>query len=93
MVHIPGKLLAGPDALSRRPDPLPHSDDDNDGVTLLPLSLFVNDIDIALSHRVQSALAGDPLVLQALQSMNEDIPLPFRSRLSDWQVEAGILTY
>ena len=33
------------------------------------------------------------LVLQALQSMNNDIPLPFRSRLSDWQVNAGILTY
>ena len=93
MVHVPGKLLAGPDALSRRPDLLPHSDDDNDGVTLLPPSLFVNVIDIALSHRVQSASAGDPLVLQALQSMNKDIPLPFRSHLSDWQVNAGILTY
>ena len=93
MVHVPGKLLAGPDALSRRPDLLPQSDDDNDGVTLLPPSLFINVIDVALSHRVQSASAGDPLVLQALQSMNEDVPLPFRSRLSDWQVEAGILTY
>ena len=93
MVHVPGKLLAGPDTLSRRPNLLSHSDDDNDGVTLLPPSLFVNVIDVALSHRVQSALAGGPLVLQALQSMNEDIPLPFHSRLSDWQVEAGILTY
>ena len=25
--------------------------------------------------------------------MHEDIPLPFRSRLADWQVDAGILTY
>ena len=25
--------------------------------------------------------------------MHEDIPLPFRSRLTDWQVKAGILTY
>ena len=25
--------------------------------------------------------------------MHEDIPLPFRSHLTDWQVEAGILTY
>ena len=93
MVHVPGKLLAGPDALSRRPDLLPQSNDDNDGVTLLPPSLFVNVIDVALSHRIQSASAGDPLVLQALQSMNDDIPLPFHSCLSDWQVEAGILTY
>ena len=33
------------------------------------------------------------LVLQALQSMHEDIPLLFCSRLANWQVEAGILTY
>ena len=93
MIHVPGKLLAGPDALSRQPDLLPSEDADNDGVTLLPPSLFVNIIDMALLQRIESASAGDPLVLQALQSMHEDIPLPFRSRLTDWQVEAGILTY
>ena len=93
MIHVPGKLLAGPDALSRRPDLLPSEDADNNGVTLLPPSLFVNIIDMALLQRIESASAGDPLVLQALQSMHEDIPLPFRSRLADWQVEAGILTY
>ena len=93
MIHVPRKLLAGPDALSRRPDLLPSEDADNDGVTLLPPSLFVNIIDTALSQCIKSALAGDPLVLQALQSMHEDIPLPFCSCLADWQVEAGILTY
>ena len=93
MIHVPGKLLAGPDALSHCHDLLPNSDDDNDGVTLLPPSLFVNVIDVALSHRIESASASDPLVLQALQSMNDNIPLPFHSRLSDWQVKAGILTY
>ena len=93
MIHVPGKLLAGPDALSRRPDLLPAEDSDNADVTLLPPSLFVNLIDTALSHHIESTSAGDPLVLQALQSMHEDIPLPFRSRLADWQVKAGILTY
>ena len=93
MIHIPGKLLAGPDALSCRPDLLPINNNDNDDVTLLPLSLFVNLIDTTLSQRIESDSAGDPLVLQALQSMHEDIPLPFCSRLTDWQVEAGILTY
>ena len=93
MIHVPGKLLAGPDALSRRPDLLPSDDTDNDNVTLLPPSLFVNLIDTALSQHIELASAGDPLVLQVLQSMHEDISLPFRSRLADWQVEAGILTY
>ena len=93
MIHVPGKLLAGPDTLCPCPDLLPQSDNDNDGVTLLPPSLFINMIDVALSHRIGSASAGDPLVLQALQSMNKDIPLPPHSCLSDWQVKAGILTY
>ena len=93
MVHIPGKLLASPDALSHRPDLLPTGDSDNTNVTLLPPSLFVNLIDTALSHHIESASAGDPLVLQALQSMHVDIPLPFCSWLADWQVKAGILTY
>jgi hypothetical protein len=53
----------------------------------------VNIIDVTLSHRIESASVGDPLVFQALQSMNEDISLPFCSWLSDCQVEAGILTY
>src|SRR4029077_6051436 len=78
---------------SHCPDLLPADDSDNTDVTLLPPSLFINLIDTALSNRIESASAGDPLVLQALQSMHEDIPLPFRSRLTDWQVEAGILTY
>ena len=75
MVHVPGKLLVAPDALSRSPDLLPP-DDDNEGVTLLPPSMFVHVIDAALSHHIISASSDDPLILQALQSMNEDIPLP-----------------
>ena len=66
MIHVPGKLLARPDALSRRPDLLPSDDADNDGVTLLPSSLFVNIIDTALSQHIESASASDPLILQAL---------------------------
>ena len=93
MIHVPGKLLAGPDALSCQPDLLPSEDADNNGVTLLPPFLFVNIIDTVLSQCIESALAGDPLVLQALQSMHEDIPLLFRFCLTDWQVKAGILTY
>src|SRR6266702_3713630 len=93
MIHVPGRLLAGPDALSCRPDLLPKSDSDNDGVTLLPESLFVNVIDTALSSRIQSASSSDPLVLQALQSMKEDIPAAFCSRLFDWQLDARVLTY
>ena len=93
MIHVPSKLLAGPDTLSCHPDLLPTDDNDDAGVTLLPPSLFVNFIDTTLSQCIELASAGDPLVLQVLQSMHEVIPLPFRSHLADWQVEVGILTY
>ena len=93
MIHVPGSHLAGPNALSRRPDLLPSTIPENKGVTLLPPSLFVNLIDTSLSHHIQSSSASDPLVLQALQSMDGSIPLAFRSRLSDWQYTEGILIY
>ena len=92
--HVPGSQLAGPDALSRRPDFLPAIDfPDNDNVTLLPPSLFVNAIDTALADKVRSASTSDPLVLQSLQSMDGSIPPAFRSRLSDWKHVNGLLTY
>ena len=93
LTHVPGSQLAGPDALSHRPDLLPASDLDNDNVTLLPPSLFVHVIDLALSSHIASSSSSDPLVLQALQSMNGSIPPAFRSRLSDWQHSDGILIY
>ena len=66
---------------------------ENEGVTLLPPSLFVNLIDTSLSHRIQSSSASDPLVLQVLQSMDGSISPAFHSHLSDWQYTEGILTY
>ena len=93
LTHVPGSQLAGPDALSRRPDLLPPSDSDNVDVILLPPSLFVRVIDSALSSRIASSSTSDPLVLQALQSMDGSIPPAFRSRLLDWQHVDGVLTY
>ena len=93
MIHVPGSHLTGPDALSRRPDLLPSTTPENEGVTLLPPSLFINLIDTSLSHHIQSSSSSDPLVLQVLQSMDRSIPPAFRSRLSDWQYTKGILTY
>ena len=93
LTHVPSSQLASPDALSCRPDLLPLSDSDNDDVTLLPPSLFVHVIDLALSSRIASSSSSDPLILQALQSMDGSVPPAFRSHLSHWQHTDGILTY
>ena len=83
----------GPDALSCHPDLLPSTTPDNEGVTLLPPSLFVHLINTSLSHRIQSSSTSNPLVLQALQSMDGSILPAFCSRLSDWQYIKGVLIY
>ena len=93
LVHVPGKDLAGPDALSRRPDLIPKENNDNKQVTLLPESLFVNIINLAIAKKVAKFSKKDPVVLKTLQAMDEDLPTQFQSRLSDWSYDAGILSY
>ena len=69
------------------------SDMDNEVVTLLPDALFVNLIDSSLSTKLRSSSALDPLVLDALHALPGETPAAFRSHLSDWHYNAGILTY
>ena len=93
IIHVPGKLLAGPNALLCRSD-LHSGESDNTKTTLLPDSLFVNLIDTVLHSHISSASTTGPLVLQHLQSsLKPSIPAVFHSYLSDWQISEGILTY
>ena len=82
-----------PDALSRRPDFIPKEDTDNKGVTLLPKTLFTRLVDIKLNKKIAKSTKKDHQVLNALQALEGDTPMPFRSRLSDWKYNAEILTY
>ena len=93
LIHVPGSKLCAPDALSRRPDLIPKIDNNNEGVTLLPHSPFVNLIDTDLKEKIVKSSEKDPLVLNALQALKGEVPTQFRSCLSDWSYDAGILTY
>ena len=93
LIHVPGKELAGPDALSRRPDLIPKENNDNEQITLLSESLFVNTIDLAIADKIAKSSEKDPVVLKTLQAMDEDLLTQFRSRLSNWSYDAGILSY
>ena len=93
LIHVPSWHLTAPDALLRWPNHLPPSFIDNEGVTLLPPSLFVHVINMALLSKISSSFSADPLVLQALQSMDGSISPAFCSCLSDWQHINGLLTY
>ena len=93
LIHVPGSRLCAPDTLSQRPDLIPKIDNDNEGVTLLPQSLFINLIDTDLNEKIVRSSEKDPLVLNALQALEGEVPTQFRSHLSDWSYDAGILTY
>ena len=93
LIHVPRKQLSAPDALSRRPDFIPKEDTDNEGVTLLPETLFVRLIDVKLHKKIARSTKNDPQVLNALHASENETPTRFWSRLSDWKYDAEILTY
>ena len=95
LIHVPGSKLNAPDTLSRRPDLIPKTDTDNEGVTLLLPSLFINLIDIALNKKITKSSEKDLFVRHSLQEIEgeEQIPAQFKSRLSDWSYKAGVLAY
>ena len=93
LIHVPGKQLSTPDALSRRPDFIPKEDTDNEGVTLLPQTLFIRMIDLELNQKIARSTRNNPQVLNALYALENETPAPFQSRLSDWKYDAEILTY
>ena len=93
LIHVPGKQLSAPDALSRRPDLIPKEDTDNEGVTLLPQTPFIRLVDMELNQKIAQSTRNDPRVLNALHALENKTPAPFRSRLSDWKYNAEILMY
>ena len=93
LIHVPGKLLSAPDALSRRPNFIPEEDTDNKGVTLLPQTLFVRLVDVELHKKTALSTKDDPQVLNALHALEDETPTNFWSRLSEWKYDTGILTY
>ena len=93
LIHVLGKELAGPDTLFRRPDLIPKDNGDNDQVTLLPESLFINIIDLAIANKVAKSSEKDPIILKTLEAMDKDLLTQFRSRLSDWSYDTRILSY
>lgn len=46
-----------------------------------------------ISEKLALSSESDPLVKQALQAMDGEVPAQFRSRLSDWSYDAGILFF
>lgn len=93
MIHVPRYLPYAPDALSYCPDLLLATNLDNDSVTLLPKSLYVNLINVQLSSKLAASSSTNPVVLTALQALSGEVFPTIHSHLSDWCFDTGILTY
>ena len=86
-------VMAGPDALSRRPDYNPP-DSDNQSIIVLPDNLFCNSIDLHLadSLRLPSNI-DEPFIALASDAVNGLSSPPARTELRDWQIIDGILYF
>ena len=79
------------DTLSRRPD-LCQDENNNDDMMLLPDTLFVGAIDLALKDILATAGRNDSITRHVLQTLKEG-PVPTTSTLADWTVEDSLTFY
>lgn len=86
LVHVPGSQMVQSDALSRRPDLCPETDDDNKDITLLPEGLFIRLIDTELQERILGAKKMDFDAADAIKLLFEDTP-DARRDMDSWTVE------
>jgi hypothetical protein len=75
------------DALSRRPDFVPETDNDNEDIPMLPENLFINLIDIDLQERIANCDAMDQDAMEAITTLLEQGPANVRNDLDDWTLE------
>ena len=87
LVHTPGHKMVQSDALSRRPDFVPDTDNDNEDIVMLPDSLFIRLIDTELQQRIANCNTMDRDATDALVTLLEQGPTTIRNDLDDWTVE------
>ena len=75
------------DALSRRPNFVPNTDNDNEDIVMLPDNLFIHLIDTELQQRIANGNTMDKDATNALVTLLEQGPTTIRNDLDDWTVE------
>jgi hypothetical protein len=80
------------DALSRRED-FNTGDTDNEDMTMLPESLFINSIDIDLHDLLAESIMKDDLVIDALKAIKHGGTPPMKLSIADWKIEDGLLFF
>ena len=83
--------MAPADALSRKD--LIDTTDDNVDVAIVPDTVVIQALDLSLARHIQSSSSSDPLVLKAIQAVQDGSPLFPCSTLADWTFEDGHLYF
>ena len=73
--------------LSRRPDHGIGAEHDNEDVTLLPETLFVNLIDLKLQQRIREMKDIDPSIDPIYLALKQNTPSTLLPDLKDWKIE------
>ena len=67
--------------------------DDNQDVILLPPTLFIKAIDIAIADKIALSSPSDPLVSTALHALDNGKSLLARASKHDWHYDSGKLYF
>ena len=67
--------------------------DDNADTTIVPDPVVIQALDLSLAHHIKSSSSSDPLVLKAIQTVQDGFPLFPCSALTDWTFEDGHLYF
>jgi hypothetical protein len=87
LIHTPGGKMVQSDALSCRPDFVPHEDNDNEDITMLPDSLFVNLIYLYLQQQITNCDDLDTDATKALKLLVQSGPTNVQRGLDNWTTE------
>lgn len=89
--HTPGTRMIQSDVLSQCPD---HAVDnsENKDVVLLPENLFISIIDSGLHSEIINN-TDDTLAMKVLLALKTGLELPFKSDLTDWTTDAGLILF
>ena len=93
LVHVPENRMVQSDALSRRPDHIPETDDDNEEMTLLPNELFLQQIDMQTCDVIIEAMMKDDFPNRAIVALKEKETPLIKSNLGAWELQKGLLFF
>ena len=81
------------DALSRRPDHILETDDDNEEMVLLPNKLFLQQIDLGIRNVIIEAMMKDDFPNKAIIALKEKGTPPIKSDLGAWELQEELLFF